>query len=363
MSMTDPHSPSQSDHSDQLFPAGYGLFLDDLKERIRTAQVRAAISVNRELVLLYWHIGRRILEAQAAEGWGAKVVQRLSADLSAAFPGMRGFSPRNLKYMRTFAQAWPDESIVQQAAAQIPWFHHCLILNRVKTPDHRVWYVEQTLKNGWSRNVLALQIESALHQRQGAAATNFAATLPSPQSDLARQILKDPYNFDFLSLGDEAQEREIEAALIEHLRKFLLELGVGFAFVGSQHRLEVGGEEFYLDLLFYHLKLRCFVVIELKAGSFKPEYAGKLNFYLAAVDDLLRHPDDAASIGLLLCKTKNQVLVEYSLRNVNSPMGVSSYQLTSSLPHDIQTVLPSIEELEQELRLPDEPGDPLETST
>ena len=339
---------------DPLHPlsAEYGPLLEELKERIRTAQVRAAVSVNGELVLLYWGIGKRILAAQAEQGWGAQVVRKLSQDLTAAFPGMKGFSPRNLDYMRAFARAWPDEAFVQQAAAKLPWFHNCLILDRVKTPELRVWYVQQTLANGWSRNVLAMQIQTRLHERQGAAATNFAATLPAPQSDLARNLLKDPYNFDFLSLGQEAQEREIEHALVEHVRAFLLELGVGFAFLGSQYRLEVAGEEFYLDLLFYHVRLHCYVVIELKGGSFKPEYAGKLNFYLSAVDDLLRTEGDAPSIGLLLCREKNRVLAEYALRDMSKPIGVSSYELTAHLPQEIRTALPTIEELEQELSEP-----------
>ena len=338
-----------SDQNRLALPPEYGPLLEDLKEQIRTAQVRAALSVNRELVLLYWQIGRRILELQQAHGWGAKVIERLSTDLRREFPSMKGFSSRNLKYMRTFAEAWPEETFVQQAAAQIPWFHNCLILDRVKTPEHRVWYLQQTVANGWSRSVLALQIESHLHARLGQAPTNFATTLPAPQSDLARQLLKDPYNFDFLSLGREAEEREIERALIEHIRRFLLELGVGFAFLGSQHPLEVAGEEFFIDLLFYHVRLHCYVVVELKARAFKPEDAGKLNFYLSAVDDLLRTEGDAPSIGLLLCKSKNQVLAEYALRDMSKPIGVSSFQLTESLPEQIRTALPTIEELEQEL--------------
>jgi len=337
------------DDSQLPLPPEYGPLLEELKERIRAAQIRAAVAVNRELVLLYWQIGRRILELQQSRSWGGHVVPKLSADLLRAFPGMKGFSPRNLKYLRAFAAAWPDEPIVQQVVAQIPWGHNVRLLDRLSSAEERLWYVRQTVEFGWSRSVLELHIETRLHLRQGQAATNFERTLPPTQSDLARQLLKDPYNFDFLNLGQEAEEREIESALIEHIRRFLLELGVGFAFVGNQYRLEVGGEEFFIDLLFYHLKLRCYVVIELKAGAFKPEYTGKLNFYLAAVDDLLRHPDDAASIGLLLCKAKNQVVVEYSLRNVETPIGVSSYQLTESLPEKIRASLPTIAELEQEL--------------
>jgi predicted nuclease of restriction endonuclease-like (RecB) superfamily len=263
---------------------GYDDFLRSLKERIRTAQLRAALSVNRELVLLYWQIGRDILNRQQHQGWGAKVIDRLAADLRNAFPDMKGFSSRNLKYMRKFAETYPDEQIVQQLAAQIPWFHNCVLLDKVKDSTEREWYLCKTLEHGWSRNVLVHQIESGLYHRQGKALTNFEQTLPSPQSDLAQQILKDPYNFDFLSLGEEAQERDLEKALTEHIRDFLLELGVGFAFVGSQYHLEVGGEDFYLDLLFYHLRLRCFVVIELKVGEFKPEFGSTRSIMLNKSD-------------------------------------------------------------------------------
>ncbi len=330
-------------------PAGYAELLEDLKARIRQAQVRAALSVNRELVLLYWHIGREILQRQQQEGWGAKVIDRLALDLRREFPEMKGFSPRNLKYMRAFAEAWPDEQIVQQAAAQIPWFHNVVLLEKVKDPAERLWYVQQTFQHGWSRNVLVHHIESGLYRRQGKAITNFERTLPAPQSDLARSLLKDPYVFDFLSLGPEAQERDLERALLDHLRDFLLELGKGFAFVGSQYRLEVGGEEFSIDLLFYHLRLRCFVVIELKVGDFKPEHAGKMNFYLSAVDDLLRHPDDRPSIGLILCKSQNRLVVEYALRDMSKPIGVATYRLTESLPAELRESLPSIEELKREM--------------
>jgi predicted nuclease of restriction endonuclease-like (RecB) superfamily len=330
-------------------PAGYAELLESLKARIREAQVRAALSVNRELVLLYWHIGREILQRQEREGWGAKVIDRLARDLRREFPDMKGFSPRNLKYMRAFAEAWPDEQIVQQAAAQIPWFHNVVLLEKVKDHAARLWYAQQTIEHGWSRNVLVHQIESKLYQRQGKAITNFERTLPTPQSDLARSLIKDPYVFDFLSLGPGAQERDLERALLNHVRDFLLELGKGFAFVGSQYRLDVGGEEFYIDLLFYQLRLRCFVVIDLKIGEFKPEYAGKMNFYLSAVDDLLRHSEDRPSIGLILCKSQNRLVAEYALRDVSKPMGVATYRLTEALPADLQENLPSIEELKKEL--------------
>jgi len=332
-----------------LFPEGYEGFLQDLKRQIRSAQLRAGLAVNRELVLLYWRIGSGILERQNLAGWGAKVIDRLSDDLHNAFPEMKGFSPRNLNYMRALAEAYPAAEFVQQAVAQIPWGHNVRILDYVKDHLERQWYVKATLEHGWSRNVLVHQIESGLYHRQGKAQTNFAATLPPLQSDLAQQILKDPYNFDFLTLAEDARERELEAGLIEHLRKFLLELGVGFAFVGSQYPIEVGGDDFRIDLLFYHLKLRCFVVIDLKTGPFKPEYAGKMNFYLSAVDDLLRHPQDQPSIGIILCKSKNAVVAEYALRDNAKPIGISQYRLTEALPDDLRSSLPTIEELEAEL--------------
>ena len=330
-------------------PLGYAELLADLKQRIQNAQVRASLVVNRELVLLYWQIGRDILTRQERESWGTKVIDRLAADLKRAFPDTRGFSPRNLKYMRAFAETWPDEAIVQQLVAQIPWGHNVRILDYVKDPSRREWYVRATLQYGWSRDILVHQIESRLHERQGNAVTNFDATLRSPQSDLAQQITKDPYNFDFLMLGEEARERDLERGLLEHLRKFLLELGVGFAFVGSQYRLQVGGEEFFIDLLFYHLKLRAYVVIDLKVQAFRPEFAGKMNFYLSAVNDLLRHPEDQPSIGLILCKTRDRVVAEYALRDVSKPIGVSEYQLAAALPDKLKGTLPTIEDLESEL--------------
>jgi predicted nuclease of restriction endonuclease-like (RecB) superfamily len=327
----------------------YKALLADLKRRIQEAQVRAGLAVNRELVLLYWSIGREILVRQEREGWGAKVIDSLARDLHQSFPEMKGLSPRNLKYMRALAEAWPEESIVQQAAAQIPWFHNCTLLDKVKDPLERLWYTQQTIANGWSRNVLILQIESGLYRRQGKAISNFEVALPKPQSDLAQQLLKDPYNFDFLTLDKDARERDIERGLLDHLRQFLLELGSGFAFVGSQVPLEVGGEDYHLDLLFYHLKLRCFIVAELKVGTFRPEYAGKMNFYLSAVDDLLRHPSDQPSIGLILCRSKEGIVVEYALRDIGKPMGIAEFRLTESLPDSLKSTLPSIEELESEL--------------
>lgn len=333
----------------ELIPSDYPALVADLKERIRTAQVRASLAVNREMVLLYWQIGRELLSRQQQEGWGAKVVERLSRDLRLAFPEMTGLSSRNLKYMRAFAEAWPDEAIVQQVVAQIPWGHNVRLLDGTSNAAERLWYVRQTIQHGWSRNVLVHQIDSNLYARQGQAQTNFDRTLPPPQSDLARQLLKDPYNFDFLSLGGEAQERDLKSGLLEHIRRFLLELGEGFAFVGSQYHLEVGGDDFYLDLLFYHLRLRCFVVVDLKIGKFTPGDAGQMNFYLSAVDDLLRHPDDQPTIGLLLCRDKNKTIVEYALRDLAKPLGITAYRLQDALPRDWQAALPTIEALEAEL--------------
>ena len=330
-------------------PNDYAALLSDLKGQIRTAQTRAALSVNRELVLLYWHIGRVIMNRQQAEGWGAKVIDQLSRDLKAEFPDIKGFSPRNLKYMHQFAAAWPDEPMVQQLVAQIPWGHNIILLQSLKDAAQRQWYAQAAIQHGWSRNVLAHQIDSRLIERQGQATTNFDRALPASQSELARQLLKDPYNFDFLTLHDQALERDLEKGLLAHLRDFMLELGVGFAFVGSQYHLEVGGEDFYLDLLFYHLKLRCYVVVELKIGEFRPEYVGKMNFYLSAADDLLRHEQDGPSIGLLLCRTQNKVIAEYALRGVEKPLGVSTYELAESLPAELRGSLPSVEELEKEM--------------
>ncbi len=333
-------------------PPGYDTFLRDLKERIRTVQLRAALAVNRELICFYWQTGQSILEQQQQHGWGAKVIDRLAADLHHAFPDMQGFSTRNLKYMRAFAQAWPDAAIVQQLAAQIPWFHNCILLDKVKDPAEREWYIRKTIEHGWSRAVLDHHIDTGLHRRQGKAVTNFERTLPPPQSDLAQQVLKDPYTFDFLTLADDARERHLEQGLLEHIRHFLLELGVGFAFVGSQVPLRVGDDDFTIDLLFYHLKLRAFVVIDLKMTPFQPEYAGKMNFYLSVVDDRLRHPDDQPSIGIILCKTSKQAVAEYALRDIAKPVGVSSCvtRLVESLPRELQNSLPTVAELEAELK-------------
>ena len=256
---------------------------------------------------------------------------------------------RNLKYMRAFAEAWPEEPIVQAVLAQITWYHNVAILEKLTTSEDRIWYAKATIQHGWSRNVLVLQIEAGRMHRQGRAVANFDRTLPSPQSDLARDITKDPYNFDFLTLGDDAHERDLEHGLLDHLRQFLLELGVGFAFVGSQYRLTIGNEDFFLDLLFYHLKLRAFVVVDLKMKAFEPEFAGKMNFYFSAVNDLLRHPDDQPSIGIILCKMRDRFVAEYALRDINKPIGISEYRLAESLPEKLKGSLPTIEELESEL--------------
>ena len=337
---------------------GYQDLLSLLKIRIRTAQVRAAVAVNQEVVLLYWGIGREILTRQREDGWGTRVIERLAKDLRTEFPAMQGLSPRNLGYMKAFAEAWPEEPILQQAVAKLPWGHNVRLLDLVKTPQERLWYIQQAIQHGWSRNVLVLQIESGLYQRQGRAITNFQASLPPPQSDLAQQLLKDPYNFDFLTLATDAQERDIERGLLAHLQSFLLELGIGFAFIGSQYPLEVAGDDYKIDLLFYHLRLRCFVVIDLKAGPFKPEYSGKMNFYLSAVDDMLCHPDDQPSIGLILCKSKKKLVVEYALRNTATPMGIAEFRHLEKLPEQLQGTLPTIEEIEAELGKSAGPSDP-----
>lgn len=344
-------------------PADYAAWLATLKARIHATQQRAALTVNRELLTLYWTIGRDILERQQRAEWGDGILDRVSADLRAAFPEMKGFSRSNLKYMRAFAEAWPDaDAIGQQAVGQLPWGHNLMLLTKLKTPESRLAYAAHALAHGWSRSMLGLHIESRTVERQGQALTNFAERLPKPQSDLARETLKDPYRFDFLGLGPEAHERDLEDALVQHVTRFLLELGAGFAFVGRQVHLEVGGEDFYLDLLFYHLKLRCFVVVELKAGEFRPEHTGQLNFYLSAVDAQMRAEHDQPTIGLLLCKTRNRVVAEYALRDVHKPIGVAEYTLVQSLPDPLEGSLPSIAQIEAELEgapdLPDDEGTP-----
>lgn len=359
-------------------PADYADWLASLKQRIQGARQRALLSANEEQIRLYHDIGRDILDRQSRQGWGAKVIDRVSSDLRAAFPGMKGLSSRNLHYMRLFAEQCPDCQFVQQTAAQLgqqsadqlPWFHIVAIITKLSDPALRDWYAREALQHGWPRDTLALQIKNQLHLRQGAAVTNFHERLAPPQAGLATQILKDPYHFDFLGLGDEAHERDIENALIRHVTRFLLELGAGFAFVGRQFQLIVGGDEFFLDLLFYHTRLKCYVVVELKAQDFKPEHAGQLNFYLSAVDAQVKAPDDQPTIGLLLCRSQNRLVAEpsgarqtrrrrarrarrrprqYALSGINKPIGVAEYQLVRALPTPLDTVLPTIEEIEAEL--------------
>ena len=319
-------------------------FLNDIKKDIQTSRVKAALSVNKELILLYWRIGKGILSRQKELGWGAKVVDQLSLDLKHEFPETKGFSRQNLFYMRQFAGEYSDDQIIQQLVGQLPWGHNIEIFTHVKDYDLRKWYIEKTIENGWSRNVLVMQIESSAHLRLGNAQTNFELTLPKPTSDMAKELIKSEYNFEFLGLSDEAHERDIEKGLIDHIRKFLLELGCGFAFLGSQYKLEVGGEDFYIDLLFYNLKLRSYFLLELKSDKFKPEYAGKLSFYITAVNRLLKQEGDNPTIGLLLCKKANKIVVEYALDDFRHPIGVSEY--TTGLPENYQKLLPTKEQFQ-----------------
>lgn len=362
----------------------YADLLGDIKTRIRQAQVKATLSANAEMILMYWDVGRMIAERQQLEGWGKGVIPRLAQDLQNELPEEKGFSARNLRLMIQFygeySSLFPiwqppvakltdsgpsaeirtrtvaelnsqktDTQIVQQAVAQLPWAHNVILIQKLKDLPTRLWYMQQTIQNGWSRDTLGLMIKSNAHKRQGTAVTNFEKSLPATHSDLARQMLKDPYIFDFLTLTEPFEERELEVGLVKHLEKFLLELGQGFAFVGRQYHLEVSDKDFYLDLLFYHLKLRCFVVIELKKGGFKPEYAGKMNFYCSVVDDKLKHENDQPTIGLILCQDKDKVLAEYALRDIHKPIGVSGYELTRALPDNLKSSLPSIEAIEAEM--------------
>lgn len=335
---------------DPLLPETYKGLLKEIKDKVRSSQLKAAIAVNQEMIKLYWEIGSRLLEKQKNEGWGAKTIEKLAKDLKSSFPDIKGFSKTNLKYMVQFAREYPDFEISQQAVGQIPWGHNIALLQKIDNQEERIWYAKKTIENGWSRNVLVTWIENKLFHRQGKAVNNFKQTLPALQSDLAEQTLKDPYCFDFLALRENFEEKELENGLLEHIQKFLLELGAGFAFIGRQYHLEVGGNDFYIDLLFYHTKLRCYCVIELKNTNFKPEYAGKMNFYLSAVDDLVRHPDDKPTIGMILCRVDNRFIVEYALRNITTPIGVSGYEveILESLPEDLKGSLPTIEQIEQE---------------
>ena len=324
-----------------------------VKQEIRTAQYRATVQVNGELLRLYHAIGTVI---NAHKVWGSKFVENLAADIKLSFPEMKGYSARNLKYMAKFAVRFPADEIVQAPLAQITWYHHITLMDKIKEPTAHIWYAEQAAKNGWSRNVLVHQIESGLYQRQALAekVSNFELRLPSPQSELAIQTMKDPYIFDFIPFKTDMLEREIEEALVKDVTKLLLELGTGFAFLGNQYHLNVGGDDFYIDLLFYNLNLRCYVVIELKTGEFKPEYAGQLNFYLSAVDGILKKEQDNPSVGLLLCKSKNDLVAEYSLKDMSKPIGVSAYLVTSMLPEDLEKQLPSVEDIQKRIKLSSE---------
>tara|TARA_R110000744_G_scaffold88464_3_gene172490 strand:- start:5030 stop:6076 length:1047 start_codon:yes stop_codon:yes gene_type:complete len=339
----------------------YQDWFTSIKDTIAQARVATSVKVNNELLQLYFNIGNSILDVQNRLGWGSQIIDKLSAHIKKEFPDNSGFSVRNLKYMRSFAEAYPDFPIVQVALAQdsnefvqvalaqIPWYHHIGLLTKIKDINERVFYLTETAKNGWSRDTMLLQIKGNLYNRKGQAITNFKETLPAPQSDLAQQTIKDPYLFDFLNLTDDIKERDIENQLINNVSKFLLELGKGFAFIGKQYHLEVAQQDYYLDLLFYHVTLKCYVVIELKNTKFIPEYAGKLNFYLSAVDDALKKDSDHPSIGILLCRDKNNLEVEFSLRGMSQPMGVSEFNLTETLPESLKSSLPTIEEMEREL--------------
>jgi len=335
-------------------PDWYQTLLDSVAGHVSTGHRRAVAAANHELIQSYWAIGVEILERQSLEVYGTKVVDRLSADLKNRFPGATGYSSRNLKYMRRFAEVWPDAEVVQRTVAQLPWRHQIALIEKLKDQATRAWYAAAAIEHGWSRDVLAFQIEGRLHERSGRAVTNFTATLPSDQSDLAQQATKDPYLFDFLATTEPGNERDLERGLIDHAEKFLLELGQGFAFVGRQVTLEIGGQEFFCDLLFYHFRLRRFVVIELKAVPFDPSFLGQLGMYMAAVDDLLGHPDDEPAIGLLLCKSKNDVVAEYALRAMKGSIGVAEWTtaLTNSIPAELSSSLPTVAELEAELSDP-----------
>ena len=334
----------------------YRQWLSDLKSRYRQVQLKAAVAVNTALLQFYWDLGADILVRQESAHWGQGFLAQISADLMQEFPGVAGFSERNLKYIRQWVQYWGagavPAAIGQQAVAQlqsIPWGHNLAIISKCQNRAEALYYVQQTQAHGWSRAVLTHQIESGLWQREGRAVTNFAQTLPRTQSDLARQVLKDPYVFDFLGLTPEHTERELETALVEHVTQFLLELGAGFAYLGRQVPMQVGERDFFLDLLFYHARLHCYVVVELKTVDFEPEFAGKLNFYLKAVDAQMRQDGDAPTIGLLLCKSKDRLVAEYALSDIQKPMGLSTYTLSHTLPEALRGKLPSIEQLEREL--------------
>jgi predicted nuclease of restriction endonuclease-like (RecB) superfamily len=356
----------QSNSFGPQLPSDYKSFLKDLKERIQQARLKASLAVNQELLLLYYGIGLDLDIKTTKANWGTSVIDQLSNDLHAAFPDMEGLSPRNLRRMRSFYRAYPlDKKSLElwprtvaktelikwpPAVAKLTWAHNTILIEKMKDRAVREWYAQQAIEHGWSRDILALQIDSHVHERRGKALSNFNRVLPPPHSDLAQQITKDPYQFDFLSLSKDFHERDVENGLIAHLKDFLVELGVGFAYLGNQVHLTVGKNDYFLDLLFYHVKLRCYIVIEIKAGPFKPEFTGKLNFYLSAVDDSFRHPDDKPSIGLLLCRSKDKVDVEYALRDINKPIGIANWEtkIVKSLPKEFKGSLPTVKELEQE---------------
>ncbi len=335
----------------------YANFLNDVKNRLRIAQLRAASAVNTQMIQFYWQLGSDILQMQSTgRHWGTRLIEQLSRDLQASLPGLSGFSKRNLEYMRLLATLYPSlAEFAQQAAAQLPWSHIQLLLDKYKDdPVRRDWYAIQAIENGWSRSSLSMHIKSDLYERQALEknkASNYRRQLASPQSDFAHEMLKNPYNFDFLTISTKAHEREIEKALTTHIRNFLLELGTGFSFVGTQVPIEVDGEEFFIDILFYHLKLRCYVVCELKAKKFKPADLGQLSFYLSAVDDTIKHESDNPSIGILLCESRSKIIADYALRKINAPIGVSEYALSKALPKELKTELPTIEEIEAELNV------------
>ncbi len=346
------------------YDSEYTQWLGGLKDRIKRTQIKAALSANKEVIFLYWEIGKELYEKQENEGWGNSVVDNLEKDLTAEFPDLKGFSRRNLFYMKGFYSFYKTDFIkVQQLVAQIPWGHNILIYSKSKNIEEALFYLSETIENNWSRAILDMQIGTDLYSRQGKAITNFTKTLPTPESDLATQTLKDPYLFDFLTLRKDADEKSIEEQLTKHITKFLLELGTGFAFIGRQYKLEIGDKDFFIDLLFYHTKLRCYIVVELKAKSFKPEFAGKLSFYLSAVDDKLKTESDTPTIGIVLCREKNKIEVEYALRGISQPIGVAEYQLSKAIPEDIRSDLPTIEEIEKELAITLKKSDRKESET
>lgn len=328
----------------------YKNLFSDIKQRILSSQLKAALSVNAEMIFLYWQIGNSIAQKQNEQGWSSGVIPQLAKDLKIEFPNSKGYSERNLGRMLAFYREYPDESILPQAVAKLPWGHNILLIEKIKDQQKRFWYAEKCIENNWSRDVLDLQIKNSLIDRQGRSINNFESTLPKPLSDLANQTLKDPYIFDFLTLDQVFREKDVEKQLTHHITKFLLELGKGFSFLGNQYHLEVANQDYYLDLLFYHIKLKCYVVIELKNTKFKPEYTGKLNFYLSAVDSLIKEESENPTIGILLCKDKNNIEAEFALRDINKPIGISEIQFVEKLPDNLKSSLPTIEEIENELK-------------